>query len=259
MRVHTPKHMNRVVALVAAALLVVAALAGAAPQRALAKGLEAGKEVGTETERTDVVEINSIADLFREIVLSRESDDAGGDFSNKKLVLTTDIDLTDTSTKDFNDAIIKELGSLTFGTIDHPFTGEFDGQGHTIIGLDYRRDLFVPKANTGLFAATDGAYIHDINFRDGYIGADYRGGYIVGYSKNTTIEGVHIINCTPSRSSPTRAWRAAWSWASARAASSTTARFRAAAWSAAPRRPYRAWAARASTWAPLPAPPITAP
>lgn len=198
MRVHTPKHMNRVVALVAAALLVVAALAGAAPQRALAKGLEAGKEVGTETERTDVVEINSIADLFREIVLSRESDDAGGDFSNKKLVLTTDIDLTDTSTKDFNDAIIKELGSLTFGTIDHPFTGEFDGQGHTIIGLDYRRDLFVPKANTGLFAATDGAYIHDINFRDGYIGADYRGGYIVGYSKNTTIEGVHIINCTSS-------------------------------------------------------------
>ena len=110
MRVHTPKHMNRVVALVAAALLVVAALAGAAPQRALAKGLEAGKEVGTETERTDVVEINSIADLFREIVLSRENDDAGGDFSNKKLVLTTDIDLTDTSTKDFNDAIIKELG-----------------------------------------------------------------------------------------------------------------------------------------------------
>lgn len=139
-----------------------------------------------------VHEINSVADFITVILASRG--DNGSQFEGETVRLNVDLDL---STDDV-DNIISQIGSLTFGTIDRPFKGEFDGAGHTITGLDYQRDLWVPAANTGLFAATDGAYIHDINFRDGYVGADFRGGYIVGYAKNSAIADVKITNCTSS-------------------------------------------------------------
>ena len=96
------------------------------------------------------------------------------------------------------DAIISQIGSLTFGSKDNPFRGTFDGNGYTIKGLNYERQLFVPAPDTGLFAWTDGATIKNINFEDAYVGADYRGGVIVGCAQNTRLEHIKLVNCVSS-------------------------------------------------------------
>lgn len=136
------------------------------------------------------VEVGSVDELIAQIKLSREAS------YTHDIVLTEDIDFSEDPEK--IDEIISELGSLTFGSKDYPFKGTFDGGGHYIIHLDYRRSLWKPAANTGLFSFTDGAYIHDIHFRDCYIGADYSGGVLVGRAKRTRIESVRMVNCTMS-------------------------------------------------------------
>ncbi len=140
--------------------------------------------------RAATVEVGSVDELIAQIKLSREAS------YTHDIVLTNDIDFSKNPEK--IDEIISELGSLTFGSKDHPFKGSFDGGGHYIVHLDYRRNLWKPAANTGLFSFTDGAYIHDIHFRNCYIGADYCGGVLVGRAKNTRIESVRMVDCTMS-------------------------------------------------------------
>lgn len=139
-----------------------------------------------------VVKVGTLKDLLVEIAASRTMS------YEKNIVLTADIDFTDDIYGDRLEQIVKEHGSLTFGDKDHPFKGSFDGGGHYIIGLDYHRDFWKPVANTGLFSFTEGAYIHDIHFKDCYIGADFRGGVLVGYADNTRIESVRMEDCTIS-------------------------------------------------------------
>ena len=120
-------------------------------------------------------------------------------FEGKTIALEADIDFTSIPDGEGKiDQIITELGSLTFGDKDHPFRGEFDGRGHYIRHLDYHRDLWKPKANTGLFSFTEGAYLHDVHFSDCYVGADFRGGVLVGQARNTRIESVRMEDCTIS-------------------------------------------------------------
>lgn len=147
------------------------------------------------------VPIRSFSDLITQVLLSR-SDSMAGKYLYLDLaewdgpVGSRDgvIDLTGAEV----DSIISQIGSLTFGSSDHPFKGIFDGCGYTIKGLNYQRDLWVPKPDTGLFAWTDGAIIKNINFEDAYVGADYRGGVIVGYGYDTRIEHVKLVNCVSS-------------------------------------------------------------
>lgn len=142
-----------------------------------------------------VTTITSFADLLSACMSSRTMDT-----SNVHYVL----DLHDVKDKTLDlssdqvDSIVQQIGSLTFGSKDNPFKGTFDGQGYTIKGLNYERKLFVPAPDTGLFAWTDGATIKNINFEDAYIGADYRGGVIVGYAKNSSFEHIKLTNCTSS-------------------------------------------------------------
>lgn len=163
----------------AVAVLAVLAFSGVSPEKAYAY-----------SETAETVHVSTVDELIEQIKISRQQQ------YNHNVVLTADIDLT--GNEDKIDQIIRELGSLTFGSKDYPFTGGFDGQGHYIIGLNYKRDLWVPAANTGLFSFTDGAYLHDINFRDCYIGADYRCGVLVGQATATRIESVRMVNCTLS-------------------------------------------------------------
>ena len=139
-----------------------------------------------------VVKVGTLKDLLVEIAASRTMS------YEKNIVLTADIDFTDDIYGEKLEQIVKEHGSLTFGDKDHPFKGSFDGGGHYIIGLDYHRDFWKPVANTGLFSFTEGAYIHDIHFKDCYIGADFRGGVLVGHADNTRIESVRMEDCTIS-------------------------------------------------------------
>ncbi|EJZ83978.1 hypothetical protein HMPREF9451_01504 [Slackia piriformis YIT 12062] len=149
----------------------------------------------TEAIPSDAIRIVDFPDLLTAVLASRTQDTAGKYYY---------LDLQDAPggvldlSTDQVDQIIGQLGSLTFGSKDNPFKGTFDGNGYTIKGLNYQRDLWVPKPDTGLFAWTDGATIKNINFEDAYVGADYRGGVIVGYGKNTRIEHVKLVNCTSS-------------------------------------------------------------
>lgn len=119
--------------------------------------------------------ISTAADLLYTVSLTRAAIGQSVD-----IVLDNDLTLTEADL-----TVAKQYGGLIFGTIDLPFKGTFDGQGHTIKGLKYDRELFTPKANTGLFASTDGAIIKNLTLEDAYIGADFRGGVLVGRADNT--------------------------------------------------------------------------
>ena len=139
------------------------------------------------------VEVSNVDEMLVEIAKSREESYTGN------IVLTADINFAEFDIDGVKlEEIVQKHGSLTFGDKDHPFKGSFDGKGHYIIGLDYHRNFWKPKANTGLFSFTEGAYIHDIHFRDCYIGADFRGGVLVGQARNTRIESVRMEDCTIS-------------------------------------------------------------
>lgn len=132
--------------------------------------------------------ITSVADLVYAVNLTHTT--AGQSID---IVLDNDLTLNEADLE-----VAKQNGGLIFGTIDLPFKGTFDGRGHTITGLEYNRDLWTPKANTGLFASTDGATIKNLTLKDAKIGADFRGGVLVGRADNTRIENVTLINCTSS-------------------------------------------------------------
>ena len=161
--------------------------------------------------------ISTAADLLYTVSLTRAAIGQSVD-----IVLDNDLTLTEADL-----TVAKQYGGLIFGTIDLPFKGTFDGQGHTIKGLKYDRELFTPKANTGLFASTDGAIIKNLTLEDAYIGADFRGGVLVGRAA-----------CWAA-SSPARRTEA----------SSTTARCAAAGACRTRRPPSPRWAAKGCTWA----------
>lgn len=161
---------------------LVAACVAALPQNAWAYNAKA-----------DTIYVNDVDELLTQIAASRIMS------YEKNIVLTDDIDFSEFDKEGGKlQEIVEAFGSLTFGNKDNPFKGSFDGNGHYIIGLNYKRDFWKPVANTGLFSFTKDAYIHDIHFKDCYIGADFRGGVLVGHADNTRIESVRMENCTIS-------------------------------------------------------------
>lgn len=184
-----PRSPRGVVLAAVLGALVLAVCSLSAPQRALALDLDA-----------DPIQVHNVDEMIDLIKRSRGMVDGNYmSFEGKTIALEADIDFTSIPDGEGKiDQIITELGSLTFGDKDHPFRGEFDGRGHYIRHLDYHRDLWKPKANTGLFSFTEGAYLHDVHFSDCYVGADFRGGVLVGQARNTRIESVRMEDCTIS-------------------------------------------------------------
>jgi len=93
-------------------------------------------------------------------------------------VLTSDIDASPSSTENWNGTVY--AGFKPIGTDTLPFSGAFDGQGHSIRNLTIRR----PSSNyIGLFAMLSGnSRIQDLSlFAVNMAGSNYVGG-IVGYS-----------------------------------------------------------------------------
>ena len=182
-----PRRQRGVVLAAVLGALVLAVCSLAVPQRALALDLGA-----------DPILVHNVDEMIELIKQSRGMVDGSYmSFEGKTIALEADIDFKSIPDGEEKiDQIITELGSLTFGDKDHPFKGEFDGRGHYIKHLDYHRDLWKPKANTGLFSFTEGAYLHDVHFSDCYIGADFRGGVLVGQARNTRIESVRMEDCT---------------------------------------------------------------
>lgn len=184
-----PRSPRGVVLAAVLGALVLAVCSLAVPQGALA--LDRG---------VDPILVHDVDEMIELIKQSRGMVDGNYmSFEGKTIALEADIDFTSIPDGEGKiDQIITELGSLTFGDKDHPFRGEFDGRGHYTRHLDYHRDLWKPKANTGLFSFTEGAYLHDVHFSDCYVGADFRGGVLVGQARNTRIESVRMEDCTIS-------------------------------------------------------------
>lgn len=187
--VSAPRRPRGLVLAAVLGALVLAVCSLSAPQRALALDLDA-----------DPIQVHNVDEMIDLIKRSRGMvDESYMSFEGRTIALEADIDFTSIPDGEGKiDQIITELGSLTFGDKDHPFRGEFDGRGHYIRHLDYHRDLWKPKANTGLFSFTEGAYLHDVHFSDCYVGADFRGGVLVGQARNTRIESVRMEDCTIS-------------------------------------------------------------
>lgn len=132
--------------------------------------------------------IKSAAEFLSCVALSRERDT-----SNWEVYLDNDIEL---DSEDMKTIVSNTVKHLSFGNKEHPFKGIFDGQNHTVKGLDYANNMLDPERDTGFFAETDGATIKNFLVKDANIWADFRGGIIVGKAVNTSFENVMVMEST---------------------------------------------------------------
>lgn len=127
-------------------------------------------------------------DFLSCVALSRQRDT-----SKWRVYLDNDIVLND---EDMNAIVANTVKHLSFGNKDYPFRGVFDGQNHTVTGLNYANNMLDPERDTGFFAETDGATIRNFLVKDANIWADFRGGIIVGKAVKTHFENVMVMEST---------------------------------------------------------------
>lgn len=139
-------------------------------------------------ENKNEFHIKNEADFLSCVALSRERDTSGW-----HVYLDNDIVLNDDDMKTIVSHTVKHL---SFGNKEHPFKGVFDGQNHTVEGLNYDKDAFDPERDTGFFAETNGATIKNFLVKDANVWADFRGGIIVGKAVNTRFENVMVMEST---------------------------------------------------------------
>lgn len=166
--------LSRLIAVAAIALCCVMAL----PAVAHAEDVPEGQKF----------HIKSAAEFLTCVALSRERDT-----SNWEVYLDNDIELDG---EDMKTIVSNTVKHLSFGNKEHPFKGIFDGQNHTVKGLDYANNMLDPERDTGFFAETNGATIKNFLVKDANIWADFRGGVIVGKAVNTRFENVMVMEST---------------------------------------------------------------
>ena len=127
-------------------------------------------------------------DFLACVALSRQRDT-----SQWRVYLDNDIVLNDA---DMNAIVADTVKHLSFGNKEYPFRGVFDGQNHTVQGLNYENNVLDPERDTGFFAETNGATIKNFLVKDANIWADFRGGIIVGKAVNTHFENVMVMEST---------------------------------------------------------------
>lgn len=139
-------------------------------------------------ENKNEFHIKNEADFLSCVALSRERDTSGW-----HVYLDNDIEL---DSDDMKSIVANTVKHLSFGNKEHPFKGVFDGQNHTVEGLNYDKDAFDPERDTGFFAETNGATIKNFLVKDANVWADFRGGIIVGKAVNTRFENVMVMEST---------------------------------------------------------------
>lgn len=139
-------------------------------------------------EKKNEFHIKNEADFLSCVALSRERDTSGW-----HVYLDNDIEL---DSDDMKAIVANTVKHLSFGNKEHPFKGVFDGQNHTVEGLNYDKDAFDPECDTGFFAETNGATIKNFLVKDANVWADFRGGIIVGKAVNTRFENVMVMEST---------------------------------------------------------------
>lgn len=139
-------------------------------------------------ENKNEYHIKNANDFLAYVALSRERDTSGW-----HVYLDNDIKL---DSDDMKAIVANTVKHLSFGNKEHPFKGVFDGQNHTVEGLNYDKDAFDPERDTGFFAETNGATIKNFLVKDANVWADFRGGIIVGKAVNTRFENVMVMEST---------------------------------------------------------------
>ncbi len=163
--------------MLAAAMLVVAMPAGIA----LAETQD-GQASGT------TYEVKSFADLSYLVSLSKKKT-----FEGDTIELLADIELTDEDRTAINNSPLS-FGSYAAVGSSVPFSGTFNGNGHTISGLNYDATASV-ALSTALFSYTKGATIRDLIIKDSHLDADMLGGILVGYAEDTTVVNSAVSGC----------------------------------------------------------------
>ncbi len=140
----------------------------------------------------------------------------GNDFSGKYFKLTSDIYLNDASTPDSTKLKWTRIGGIKreqvdeeFNFEDFPFSGHFDGGGHTIYGLynatmpedetgwdDPFTEFFVSFEDweKGMFGLVRNATIKNLKIKDMVLSGGYTMGGLTPYCENSTITDCHIEN-----------------------------------------------------------------
>jgi hypothetical protein len=102
---------------------------------------------------------------------------------DQHFILTSDIDL---NVEPWN----KDTGWEPVGTIDHPFTGGFNGNAHIISSLFIQGD---DAENIGLFGVIDSpGQIHDLGLSDISVHGSGNTGGLVGFNSGGTVSRVHV-------------------------------------------------------------------
>ncbi|WP_302525557.1 hypothetical protein [Phocaeicola barnesiae] len=119
--------------------------------------------------------------------LAKLAQDVNGrnSYAGTYFVLTADILLNDLSGwESWNETTAPANTWTPIGSNTNPFTGTFDGQGHTVSGI------YVNSGNNcqGLFGATNGATIINLHTAQGYIRGNGSVGGIVGNAEGGSIE-----------------------------------------------------------------------
>ena len=124
--------------------------------------------------------IKTVEDLY---VFADSVNNKGGDNLNAKL--EADIVVNTLEFDKDGGIVVKDYREwVPVGTLEKPYTGTFDGNGHTIRGL-YVNDG--SKGYVGLFGFISGASVQNVGLVDSYIcGGSYVGG-IAGFSSGGTI------------------------------------------------------------------------
>lgn len=109
----------------------------------------------------------------------------GDNYSGVTVTLAADISL--------NGRIVDQNGALKdgtysawtpIGTPSHPFSGTFNGGGHTVTGL-YIKDSTLDFQ--GLFGCVSSATVNNVTVKDSYISAGNHAGAISGYAVNNSV------------------------------------------------------------------------
>lgn len=90
---------------------------------------------------------------------------------------------------------------IPIGTVDHPFDGSFDGNGHKISGImntnEYPMNPILDKAYAGLFGYASNAYIHNFHLENPRIISGDYAGTVLGYAANYTRVSDVLVTSNP--------------------------------------------------------------
>ncbi len=133
---------------------------------------------------TTITEIHNVDDLVNCMKHSKDEITYQHEYR-----LMTDITLTPEDIQKLKDEDV-----FSFGSMDNPFMGVFEGNGHTISGFTHKLDELELEVDTGLFVRTEGAVIRNLTIDDAWITADNCGGILAGEAVDTVFENITIKN-----------------------------------------------------------------